>query len=210
MRDHPRANGIVKDGRRVFRDIFADVGEDSHRDRRDERYQRPVGEELSYPRSTVMYLRGRHRGGGHGLIKRGHDWRWDAADAAAFGNVTMTLVPLLGFDCNAISAPCSRAIQLAIERPRPAPSVRLRAFSPRKNRWKTCDSSSCRMPMPVSSTTSVGTVSRIATPTVISPPASVNFTALSRRIMISCRIKVGSPMTGASSNSSTFTSTPFC
>src|SRR2546423_1616213 len=59
--------------------------------------------------------------------------------AAALGNVTMTLVPLLGLDCNAISAPCSRAIQLAIDRPRPARAPAdcrrfLPVFAPRPRR----------------------------------------------------------------------------
>ena len=39
-----------------------------------------------------------------------------------------------GSELKTMSAPCSRAIQLAMESPRPAPFVLLRAVSPRKNR----------------------------------------------------------------------------
>src|SRR6476659_5060128 len=60
--------------------------------------------------------------------------RYDDTICAPRGNVTTTLVPFPGSDETAISAPCSLAIQLAIERPSPAPSVLLRAVSPRKKR----------------------------------------------------------------------------
>ena len=58
---------------------------------------------------------------------------YDNTICATRGNVTTTLVPCPGSEETAISAPCSLAIQLAIERPSPAPSVLLRAVSPRKN-----------------------------------------------------------------------------
>ena len=49
--------------------------------------------------------------------------------------LTVTFVPFPTADDSDISAPCSVAIQLAIESPSPAPSVLLRAVSPRKKRW---------------------------------------------------------------------------
>jgi len=60
--------------------------------------------------------------------------RYDDTAGTTRGNVTTTVVPLPGSDESEMSAPCSLAIQLAIESPSPAPSVLPRAVSPRKNR----------------------------------------------------------------------------
>src|SRR5256885_14780711 len=102
MRDQPPAYSLVEDCRRLFSDVLPDVGENPDSNRRYDDDQRPEREQFAEPLSTVVNL---GRGGG-----------WSCHDAAAaFGKLTMTLVPLLGRDCNAISAPCSRAIQLAID-----------------------------------------------------------------------------------------------
>ena len=74
-------------------------------------------------------------------LLNGTDWcnfrrttfRYDDTPGTARGKVTTTRLPWPGSEVSEISAPCSRAIQLAMESPRPAPSVRLRAVSPRKN-----------------------------------------------------------------------------
>ena len=58
----------------------------------------------------------------------------DLADLFVRTDPTVTVYYGPGCDVIEISVPCSAAIQLAIDNPRPAPSVLLRAVSSRKKR----------------------------------------------------------------------------
>ncbi len=100
-----------------------------------------------------------------------------------------------------IRPPWRSTIQAAMARPRPVPPMG--ASSARQKRSKTCDRSSGRMPGPVSSTARTAASPSARTRTVTEPPGGVWATALSTRIVTSCRRRSGSPSTTAGSGSAT-------
>src|SRR5205807_765408 len=114
----------------------------------------------------------------------------------------MNVVPRPGRLTTSIRPPCASAIHLQMASPRPAPGrspVRVRAESARQNRSKMWGRSPGAMPMPVSATLRVSLPLTGPSCRRTLPPAGVYFTALVRRLRISCRIRVASTDTTSGS-----------
>ena len=130
-----------------------------------------------------------HRGDVHGAVARPAGTR---PAAPASGIRASKRAPPSGRLAAAIRPPWRSTIQAAIARPRPVPP--LGASSARQKRSKTCGRSSGRIPGPLSSTASTAASPSARTRTVTEPPAGVWATALSTRIVTSCRRRSGSPV----------------